>query len=197
MSSLFPITSTTTGATGMEDVARSVLAHLRANLPAAIIAQTSLWGAKDVSFASDMGVEYEPIILEGIEDGNWHYGHIPSLINAPVHKYPNLAVLVGEMQSIPDLSIDQADEHQYPIGIEVMCKDLGSQERVNSRVWRTCDAIHSLFLNDKTLGGLFLEANFESADVSDVFIRKESVTHGTEWYWQGARLEYMTMMPAV
>jgi hypothetical protein len=184
-----------TKSTGMEPLGRAVLMHLQPSINSAIHAQTSIWGPLDQEFCNQFGLTYTPVILEDITGPNMHLGHIPSLIEAPIHQYPNISVMSAEMTS-DESSYDQGDEFLYGVYIEIMAKSLSGQEDVNKRIQRTTDAVHSLLLGERTIGGNFTEFELRSGDVSDVFIRRVEKSRGEEWFWQGSRLDYSVKIPA-
>jgi hypothetical protein len=181
--------------TGMEHIGRAVLMHLQPSLNTEIHAQSSIWAPLDQAFATQFGVIYTPVVLEDVESHNMHMGHIPSLIEAPLDQYPNLCAMSAEMASVEE-SYDQGDEFSYGVYIEIMVKSLVSQEDVNKRIQRTTDAVHSLLLGERTIGGNFTEFELRSGDVSDVFVRREEKSREARWFWQGSRLDYSVKIPA-
>src|SRR5262245_23028138 len=96
---------------GAEKIGRAFMLALSASINPAIDFQTSLWGVGDKQYATALGREYVPIIVEKIDFDNMDYGSIPSFIDAPVDKYPSLTVFAFAVQPIPDL----LDYDQRPV----------------------------------------------------------------------------------
>jgi hypothetical protein len=184
-----------TNSTGMERLSRDIGRYLLPILNDQIAAATSLWAPEDATFAAEFNKPYVPVVLEEMKPENYHFGHIPSLIEAPLDKYPNIAIMCAEMSSVPD-SFDQGDEFSFNTFIEIMVKSVTTQEDVNSRIQRTTDAVHSLLLGDRSIGGRVTMFELTSGVISDVFKRKEAKSRGADWFWQGSRLEYTTRIPA-
>lgn len=180
---------------GMESLGLDVLLRLAASVNTAIHAQTSLWSSRDLDYASAMGLTYTPVIMEDIDKANMHLGHVPALIDAPIEQYPNLSVLSPDLSPVPTGGWDQGDDYALTFYVEIMVKDIVSQELVNRRAQRTMNAVHSVVMGDKTLGGKYSDLHVTAAGVSDVFIRREAKSRGPEWYWQGARLDYRVRVP--
>lgn len=181
---------------GLEKLGREVLLRLAASVNAAIHAMTSTWSSADSDFAAAMGITYTPLVLEEIDKANMHLGHVPALIDAPIEQYPNLSVLAPDLKPLPpQSSYDQGDEYWDAFYVEMMVKDVDSQERVNARVQRTMEAVNQTIMIDTSFGGKYSHLELLSAGVSDVFIRREVKSRGPEWFWQGARLDYRVRVP--
>lgn len=189
--------STSGNSLGLERLGREVLLRLAASVNTAIHAQTSTWAAADLDFANQMGIAYSPLILEDITKANMHLGHVPALIDAPIEQYPNLSVLAPDIKPLPAASAgwDQGDEFLANFYVEIMVKDVESQENVNKRCQRTLDAVNSVVMAEETFGGRYSYLGLNAVGVSDVFIRREIKSRGPEWYWQGARLDYQVRIP--
>lgn len=176
---------------GLERVGRQMLLQLYDGLNTEIAARNTLWVSRDQTFATQTGLVVPPITLETVVATNFHHGHIPSLIDAPVEKYPNVAVLASSARPTGgDSGIDQGDEYIITAYVEIMIKSLVSQEETNARALRMAEAVHTVIMRDTTLGGIVTGADLVSADITDVFIRREAKARGTEWFWQGSRLDY-------
>lgn len=180
---------------GLERLGREVLLRLAASVNPAIHAQTSTWASADSDFATTMGITYTPLVLEEVDKANMHLGHVPALIDAPIEQYPNLSVLAPDLRPVPNGGWDQGDEWGIQFYVEIMVKEIGTQERVNARVQRTMEAVNSTIMAERTFGGKYSDLNLTSAGVSDVFVRREVKSRGPEWYWQGARLDYRVRVP--
>lgn len=187
----------TTNSLGLERLGREVLLRLAASVNSAIHAQTSTWAAADLDFASQMGITYSPLVLESITKANMHLGHVPALIDAPIEQYPNLSVLAPDIKPLPTASAgwDQGDEYLASFYVEIMVKDVESQENVNKRCQRTLDAVNSVIVAEPSFTARYSYLSLNAVGVSDVFIRREIKSRGPEWFWQGARLDYQVRIP--
>jgi hypothetical protein len=181
---------------GLEQIGRAILSQLYAGLNAEITASNALWTSRDVEFAAETGLVVPPITLEAVANGNFHHGHIPSLIDAPIEKYPNVAVLAASARPTSDHGIDQGEEYVVTAYVETMIKSLVSQEETNARALRMAEAVNAVIERDATLDGLVTGVDLVSVDITDVFIRREAHARGTEFYWQGSRLDYNVRKPA-
>ena len=160
------------------------------------------WGPYDEEYASVVHKLYNPTTLERIEDGRFYLGHVPSLIEAPINAFPNVAVMGYQAQgSVPE-AMDLYYGVAVSIYIEIMCKsgpypdinvaisDAG-EETVNRRTTRTTDAVVSVISRNPTLNGLVQPIQTPpSITIFDVFKRHENRDRGPLFFWQGARLEY-------
>jgi hypothetical protein len=192
---------TATG-TGMEQIARAMLLQLVANLPTAITTEANDWTQRDVDLEAvlQQGITL-PITVEQIATNRMYLGHRPSLIEAPVDFYPNLAVMVDGSAAGPDLGLDQVFSMRDTAFIEVMVKagpydqddhsGVG-EDLVNRRIQRTVNAVVNVFdTGPRTLGGLVQEIpDPASVRISDVFVRRDEKSRGPRWFWQGARIDY-------
>jgi hypothetical protein len=184
-------------AIGLEKIGRQMLLQLYNGLNAEITATNTLWLARDTTFATETGLVVPPVTLEAVANENFHHGHIPSLIEAPIEKYPNIAVLASSARPLgPEAGIDQGYEYTVTAYVETMIKSLVSQEETNARALRMIEAIHTVLMRDPTLDGLVTNVDLVSVDITDVFIRREAKSRGTEWWWQGGRLDYNVRKPA-
>lgn len=187
-----------TASTKLEQIGRQVLLNLAANVNTEIGNQATIWAPRDVEYAQKMEITYTPIDLEPIPKANMHYGHIPSLVDAPVGEYPNVSVLAPEVSEMgsDDQGWDQFGvDYDVNLYVEIMAKSLYSEEEVNSRIQRTTDAVNIVVMRDHRVGGLTTEIKFVSVGISDVFKRKELQVQGADWYWQGSRIDYTLKVP--
>jgi hypothetical protein len=178
---------------GTEDVQRQAFLVALDHFNDALIAIASKWDINDEALALRLGVEYVPTVLEPIPVENFYEGHVPSLINAPVDKYPNFAVMV--FRATPGAEndlMDHGDLYRDSLVIDVMVKGQNEQE-VNRRAHRTAEAANLCIRSNPTLYGVVDGLDTApSLDISDVFVRrdKEKGHYGQTWFWQGARLSY-------
>ena len=178
---------------GLERVARQALIVLIDTLNDELPVQEDLWADEDEELADKRGIDYVPITLEPIELENFYYGYQPSLINAEISKYPNVAVIADATSEASDNTVDQVDSYLHRLAIEVMVKsnEEDTSEIVNSRAQRTADAVNICMMSNRTLRGTV--HGFEgapTANLTEVFLRKEQTAYGNIWQWQGARIEY-------
>lgn len=181
---------------GMQRVAREALVVLLETLNDELPAQDARWADLDTELATMRGVdtasaEYQPIVLEPVEPQNFYLGFQPSLINAEVEKYPNVSVTADRAGSAAIDNTDHMDNYRLRLVVEMMVKSLASEEEVNARIQRMADAVNICMMSNKTLRGTV--HGFEgtpSAQISEVFVRREKTAYGANWFWQGARIEY-------
>src|SRR4051812_37381303 len=113
---------------GMERVAREVLKILAAELNDELAAQEAAWTSLDADMNTWLGLTNEPTTLERVELDNFVLGHRPSFLEAPIEKYPNVAVMSYMTRPGGDNTMDQFFGLSTTIAIEVMCK-AGPYER--------------------------------------------------------------------
>jgi hypothetical protein len=187
---------------GMERFAREVLVLLAANLDTELDTQDAKWNTLDEELAIALGKEYIACASDKVLGENYVMGHKPSLIEAPIEKYPNIAVMSYE--SFP--SSDQGDQYfgvttslfvetmvidgPYKEGLPGQFSEFG-EDLVNRKVQRMTEAINAIVAANRTLGGVAFEIGTPPrVRISDCFRRKENTGSGADYYWQMARLEY-------
>lgn len=189
--------------TGLEKIQREAFIVLFQNLNAQIQLVESAWESLDQEFATIIGENYEALTLEPVENINFHLGHRPSLIKAPINFYPNVSMMAYQSRpSSPD-NLDQYSSYSNRLMVELMVKspeynegDTDKQQQaesiVNKRIQRTTDAANNVIMQHQTLNNTV--PGVESSPnviISDVFKRtQESGGYGPSWLWQGSRLEY-------
>lgn len=169
---------------GLERVGKQALVLLRENLNDQIDEQQAIWKLLD----GDLNLPLTTI--EHVMVENFYHGHRPSLIEAPVDRYPNCSVMAW--QATPQAyDVDQMDIFQLHLYVELMCKSDDDEGEVNSRIQRTVDAAHACVMLDRTLGGMVQSIHTTpSVLLTDVFVRPESRNVNRRFLWQGARMEY-------
>lgn len=176
---------------GMERVAREALIILIETINDALPEQDDYWAPLDEELADLRGVDYAPITLEPVDLTNFYLGHQPSLIKAPVERYPNISVMADHAGTEGDNDYDQGEAYGLRVWVELMAKSVTGEEEVNARIQRMTDAVNICMVSNPTLRGTIHGYDGPpSADIGEVFTRKERTTYGAEWFWQGARLEY-------
>jgi hypothetical protein len=177
----------------LEQIGREVIVMLHTQLNDRIEDQAMFWGSRDEDFAQRMGTDNPGVVVESIPTDNFYVGSVPSLIEAPVDKYPNCAAYA--YSASPQLSDDDnADIYEVRVAVEIMCKSVTDEQEVNSRVNRTLEAAHSVFRTEgaRELSGYIVGKVSATPiiTVGDVFVRREQKSRGPRWFWQGGRLEY-------
>lgn len=163
-----------------------------------LLAVQARWEDRDVEINNIIGVD--PIVVEQelIVEGNYYYGHTPSLIEAPIEKYPNVCAIADNADQAEG-EIDQMNNYSLGLAIEIMCKSLYNESEVNRRTNRTVEAVHNVMMRNQTLNGLI--EGFESdpsAILTDVFTRSDHPQgNDQKWYWRAARIDYQITRHAV
>lgn len=176
---------------GPEFIQRAALFHLFDNLNDALAEIETTMQLYDTEFDTRLSRTTDITVVELIAEENFYEGHRPSLIKAPIDKYPNCAVMVARATPAPDNALfDQQDSFSEVLSVEIMVKSQSSEDEVDRRCKRTVEAVHLTMKRDQTLGGAITGFDSPSVIFGDVFTRKERTAYGDEWFWQGARLEY-------
>lgn len=177
---------------GLEVVQRGAFLVLFEGLNNAITQMSNYFDTSDQELAAKTGREYVAVPVEQIDLGNFYEGHQPSLINAPMEGFPNIAVMALRVTpNEDDAVLDQATAYRTIVFVEVLVRSENNEDETNKRIHRTVEAVNFCIQNNPTLGGSV--SGIEGAptiDISEVFTRKEQTAYGPEWYWQGARIEY-------
>lgn len=178
---------------GMEHIQRVALYVFVQELNPALIRVEQIWEQSDMDLAALRGVDYVPTELELVLAENFYDGHRPSLIGAPIEKYPNVAVMVSRSTVSPEAGqYDHQECYRIPLLVEVMVKasDEEGEEVCNRRAQRMVEAAHAVLMANPTLGGMV--SGFDTAptgSTTQLFARKERAHHGPKWMWQGGRIE--------
>lgn len=186
--------------TGLEELQRAMLVHLHANVDGILDELNEKWKPLDEELSETLELEHVDSPCEHI--AVFSDGHRPSFIEAPIDNYPNVSVMAYRAEPAPE-QWDQGDTFSDTVYVELLVKSPTFSEEeqdsktdaesiVNRRVQRTADAVQRAVADDPTLGGssYTLQAP-PTVDITDVFVRRESVkTGGDKWLWQAARLEW-------
>jgi hypothetical protein len=176
---------------GIEAIQRAAFVQLYHGLNDAIGRANAFMSHSDQEIAVLTSREYFETNLESVDESNFYEGHRPSLINAPIDRYPNCSVMVNQATPAALDLVDQADAYRCNLFVEVMVKGIEDEEEVNRRVHRMVEAANMVMMSDQTLGGVV--NSFDAppvAIIGDLFTRKEKTSYGSQWLWQGARVEY-------
>lgn len=187
---------------GLERLQREAFIVLFNKLNDELALVESAWAQLDQQLSTLTPYDYVEINLEGIQPQNFYLGHRPSLIQAPINRYPNVSIMAWRAGSEAPDNIDQLASYRQNLAIEVMVKSrtykeadepdlLTAETEVNARIQRTTDAVNNVILANKSLNGVTTEiSRTPSITLSDVFVREEKTSYGDKWLWQGSRLEY-------
>jgi len=178
--------------TGLELVQLEVGKILYEELNTEIDQFQSLWQQRDAEWQSLVGLGDADVVVEYIEDQNFHLGHRPSLIlnDTPREAYPNISVMAYQGRPTDNI-IDQASNFNIAIDIEVMTKSESSELEVDRRTHRTVEAVQQVLSRNSSLGGKSLGwDNAPIIQLTDIFARQENVSTGEQWFWQGSRIRY-------
>lgn len=184
---------------GLEEVQRAAFLLLFDGLNDVIAEMDAMWEGSDQALANHMSVPYVPVEVEQIAATNFYEGHRPSLIQAPVENYPNISVWAVRATAGPEHPLlDHQDVWNVLLYVEIMCKSMTDEGIVNKRIVRTTEAANLVMQADPSLGGMVSGfGGAVSPSLSDVFTRRENTSYGANWYWQGARLEYVVRKDSV
>ncbi len=185
---------------GREQIQRVALIILSRELNSALERVAEAWEQSDADWAAMREVDYVPTVLESVEAANFHDGHRPSLITAPIDQYPNVAVMVSRSTVSPESAqYDHQEDYRVPLVVEVMVKVSpaevlaspdGGEEICNRRAQRMVEAVHAVLTANPTLGGMVSGfATVPTGITTQLFVRKEKAHHGPNWLWQGGRIE--------
>lgn len=187
---------------GLERLGRECLVVLMSGMDAELERQQTDWAGLDEDLAGFREVDYVPITLEQIAPQDFHLGHRPSLINAPIERYPNISTMAYRSTESPFNTLDHIDSSMLTLMVEAMVKaepqdqsgnveiELEAQDLCNRRIQRLTDGIVTCLLQNKTLNGMVPEIGTPRVVITDVFTRRDKTSHGQKWFWQGSRVEF-------
>lgn len=190
-----------TGRLSMELVQREALVVLFDGLNDMITSMNATWQAEDDALLTALGRGNATWTVEQIANENFYPGTIPSLITAPIEKYPNVCVVCYTAN--PKISADDLGEnYTHVLAVEIMVKSgrfdsnasltdgIFYEQEVNSRIHKTLDAAHLTLLANRHLNNSIPELPAPNVTVGDLFARREQNGQGERWYWQGGSLIY-------
>lgn len=187
---------------GCERIAYETLTLLINNLNTAVDTEDAKWTTLDQTLATNLQIDYVACISNTVERRNFFLGHRPTLIEAPIENYPNVAVMAD--QAMP--SADQGDWYegfQIRLWIEAMVIDgpydplqVGYERKgedlCNRKAQRMTEALHNVVISNKSLNGVVEEiTDPPRAFLSNCFVRSDETSHGSDYFWQMVRLEYV------
>jgi hypothetical protein len=194
--------------TGLERVQVAAWRLLALNLNDEIDLLETAWGDIDQETADIAGAAYTPVTVEHVATQDFFRGHRPSVLAAPMDRFPAVAVLTSQSRWSPLLDSDQGEAQTIAMAIELVVRSaeyagetyeqtIKAEDEVNSRCLRTVDAIRNVISRSPSLGGSVAPiANEPTVRILNVAQRRERQTTGALWLIQGARLEYTVERPA-
>jgi hypothetical protein len=188
----------TSSSISTEAIQRRALTILNSELNSKIDSLSAAWTAADDQFYADLGRTSPGFTVEHIDANNMYAGTVPSLINAPVERYPNLCTIayIADPKRSND---DWGDNYTIALNVEVMVKsdnfgdDLShlGEEQVNSRIQKTLEAVHEVIMDHRSLNNLVEGISAAPRQtIGEVFIRRVENSRGDRWMWQGGVLAY-------
>lgn len=176
---------------GLEIIEREAIKILYEELNDELIAVQDEWEDRDIEINQLTGEDPITVELELIEESNFYYGHRPSLLEAPVDNYPNICA-ISDSSDASETELDQFNNYEVSLAIEIMCKSLYNESEVNRRTSRTAEAVNRVLMRNNTLNGECEGFDFDpSLVLTNVFIRSDHPQGDKDWYWMGARIDYL------
>jgi hypothetical protein len=177
---------------GAEQIQRAGFLQLFTDLNPVLAEIEEFMVTSDQAFAAATARPYVATELEPVAADNFHEGHTPSLISAPITDFPNCCVWVTRAAPAPG---SEQYDHQtgwlQNLTVECMAKSETSEAEVDRRIKRMAEAVNVALTSDLTLGGVIHELETPPTVIwGDVFTRKERTAYGPHWFWQGVRMEY-------
>lgn len=194
--------------TGLERVQVAAWRLLTLNLNDEIDLLETAWADIDEDTAEIAGAAYTPVSVEHVATQDFFRGHRPSVLAAPMDRFPAVAVLCSQSRWNALLDSDQGEAQNISMAIELVVRSaefsgetyeatVKAEDEVNSRCLRTVDAIRNVISRSPSLVGTVTPiANEPTVRIMNVAQRRERQTTGALWLIQGARLEYTVERPA-
>jgi hypothetical protein len=190
---------------GAEDLQFEIIRVLAENINDKLAVEETRGQALDATYEAVLHRGLVPVTLEHFELRNFHPGHRPSLIDAPVDQYPALAVMTYNVVGAPtNILSDESRDHNLLCSIECIVKsgpfdiddgDEGAsksdgEEVVDRRIKRTAEAIWAVMLQHQDLSGYSLPADVvPTITWGEVFARNGD-DGSQRYYWQGVRFQF-------
>lgn len=179
-----------------EAIQRGALLLLHRDLNTVLGNVEAVWNSADEDFAARMDRPFQPTVLERVASQDFHEGFRPSLIKAPIDRYPNVAVMAYSATPGAGSELyDHQEKYRVTVVVETMVRASPEEgeEVCNRRAHRMVEAVNLVLSSDPTFGGIV--SGFDSTPttrVTELFTRKsdKNARSGPEWFWQGGRLEY-------
>lgn len=182
---------------GTEDLQYRCFASLYANINTEITVEEALGQVLDARFNVLTGRDIPMTVLEEFALADIHYGHRPSMIEAPPTEYPSLCVF-SYRTSPSGTNIDSTTKSNLQVAIECIVKSDGyadtdrsgvGEDQVGRRVKRTAEAINNVMQQHAAVQAYSVPPPV--VVWGDIFKRSEESGSGLENYYQGVRMEYV------
>lgn len=200
-----------TSSAGLAEIQRAAFFVLFDTLNGAIDRVNDAWQTSDESFALHTDRPFVPVTMEHVDPVNFHEGHRPSLIDAPIVNYPNVAVMAYRAVPGPGTELyDHQEKYRVNLVVETMVKatEAEGESFCDRRAQRMVTAVNACLMDNPTLGGAV--SGFDgtpTVSVTEMFTRQDRggdassrgarASYGPKWFWQGGRLEYAVRKEAV
>ncbi len=167
------------------------------NINTEVAVEQAIGQALDAAYNTLTGRNITPEVIELFLDANIHYGHRPSMIEAPVSEYPSLCVF-SYRNSPSGQSSDITSKSNIQVAVECIVKSDGynaedrsgvAEEQVGRRIKRTAEAINNVMQKHAATQAYSVPPPV--VVWGEIFRRNEDSGSGLAYYWQGVRLEYV------
>lgn len=188
-----------------EMVQRAAILQIKTNIDAQMEVQENLWEQRDREYAQLMERAYVKTPLAPIEADNFYTGQRPSLVEAPLERWPNVTARCEEAQAFGQQA-DQYDTFSMSLFVEVLCAvgpgpdpndpvndDHDLEDQIDRQSHRLTAAVHCAIRLDPSLGGMIHPIqNPPTITPSLLWTRKgdEAPGSGDYYYFQGKQLKY-------
>lgn len=189
---------------GSEQIVRAAIAQIQSNLEQATAQVQEVWDARDQDFAEQFDRPYRQTIIPQVTLKNYYTGQKPSLVEAPLDRWPSITVYCGNHSPAP-AQPDEFGVTSIPLFIEVLCEtgpiaeaDLHDTEGIEAedKVFRIAErlasAVHISVTSDPTLGGVLTGPIQGPPTVISAppYARKASKGAGDNHIFTGRQLQY-------
>lgn len=187
-----------------EQVQRAAKAQIMDFLPEVTKQLQGIWDQRDRNHAEITDTAFNKIKLPEVEKENFYTGLKPSLVEAPLFKWPSITVFCHNSKP-SSFQADQYDTNDLSMGIWILCKigpikeenihedeGIKAEEELDSITQRLSDAVHICIKKDPCLGGV-IAGNIEKPPVIDQempWSRKKEKGTGNIYIFQGKQMMY-------
>lgn len=188
---------------GAEDLQLAVFKTIHANVATYVSDESTRGNTLDTQIAVAGGRSALNVTLELFDPAFIHYGHRPSMIEAPVAEYPSMAIMTyAATPSAANQTADYGYSFSLKVAIEMIVKsgpypeddrEGVGEDIVGRRAKRTAEAIFRLMQDHAELDGTFMPPEIPPTVIwGEIFEREEDgvAAVGARWYWQGVRMEF-------
>lgn len=187
---------------GIEDLQLSIFKTMQEHINTYIAEEQTYGAAIDAQVTAANGNSLN-VTVEPFESRYIHYGHRPSMIEAPITEYPSMSIMAYSSSVGPaNMSADYGHSLLIRCAVEFIVKsgpypmddrDGVGEDIVGRRAKRTVEAVYRLMQDHAELDQRFLPPEGPpSVTLGDIFEREEDgeTVTGARWYWQGVRIEF-------